>query len=229
MLIYMPRLKKTTGISSIIISLFRKLYLLMKFFGLTKSYDLVEAEKEDMISIYKFRFHIYCEVDKLLEQSLYPEGQESDRFDNGSRHFYIRDRDKIVAYLRLIPACNFVLPTEREFGLDLSYIDRSKLFEISRFMVDPGYRGKYLSIDMYRGILLFAKNYEVAYYLSCVEDWFLSSFQSIFGKLNVIGDPKFCFNAWNHAFLLDVVNILNKVKLKRNIAYRYFNKYIYGF
>jgi ubiquinone/menaquinone biosynthesis C-methylase UbiE/N-acyl-L-homoserine lactone synthetase len=91
---------------------------------------------------FRLRYNVYCEELGSLHAASYPEGLESDHFDDFAVHFIALREGKIHGYVRLVrgPGGNLLL--EERFTLP-SHIhkNRTELMEISRWIVSAPFRG----------------------------------------------------------------------------------------
>ena len=96
-------------------------------------------------SALELRFQVYCLECNFLSPDDYPDGVETDEYDDNSVHFYAFDsHEELVGYVRLVrPDDEAILPIQRTCKLS---VDRSALpppplvAEVSRLMVRNDYR-----------------------------------------------------------------------------------------
>lgn len=190
-------------------------------------YEIVVADKEDLIEeIYRFRFKVYCLIDELLDKENYPKEIERDEYDEHSVQIVALNRNKEIAgTVRIIPNVPLGLPTIKEFGLEekLKGFPFDRAVEISRFMIAPRYRGTMLMLDLCKAAYLYTKEKGVKYYIGCGEDWFLKLIGKVFGKVETIGNPIFCFNAINYPFLIDTKKFESETRKRNWFLFQYFN------
>ncbi|MFC1687446.1 GNAT family N-acyltransferase [Patescibacteria group bacterium] len=193
-----------------------------------KKYRIVKAESDDMIKkVYKLRYEIYCNEVKLLNGEECNDRVESDEFDIHSIHLAVLDRkNEVVGTVRLIKNSILGLPTINEFKLSerLEKVNKEKTLEISRFMVKKNFRKTMLMVDMCKAVYQYTKQNDYHYMLGCAEKWFIISMNQLFGPLNVIGDPKFCFNAMNHPFILGVEEAERNNRKISKVLHKYFSE-----
>lgn len=206
---------------------FQKVNFLIKQFFLViylrrpyKKYhiELVNTDRQRE-EIYHLRFEIYCLRDKLLRPEDYPNGMECDKYDGDSIHFIVYDtKKKPVGTVRLILQTDNGFPTEDEFMLEsiVKKIQPKTIAEVSRFLVVPEYRKSLLMVDLCKTVYLYSKKNGIDFWVGCVENWFLDSLNRLLGPIDVVSQPKFCFNAMNYPFLLPLAtaekNVLEKGK-----------------
>jgi N-acyl amino acid synthase of PEP-CTERM/exosortase system len=106
-------------------------------FGKIKTPDLLQEA-------YKLRYQVYCKECHFIQESDYPLGYETDRFDEHSSHFGGFDnQQRLVGSVRLIlPSCKKFPIEEHCSGLhvDPSVIPREKCAEVSRLTISKLYR-----------------------------------------------------------------------------------------
>lgn len=192
-----------------------------------KKYSIVLVKDDRMMKkLYKLRYDIYCEDVHLLKKENYPEKIEKDEYDDHSIHFAVLNREKeVVGTIRLIKNSELNLPTIDEFDLHKTFneIPRNGIVEISRFMVRKDFRKTMLMVDLCKTVYLYCKKNNYEYILGCAEKWFIKSLNQLMGPLNIIGEPKFCFNAINYPFLLGVEEAERNVSKISKILLKYFN------
>lgn len=186
----------------------------------------IAKDKSLMADLYKFRYRMYCLVDKLLNKEKFPRGYEIDDYDEHSVHFVALDKEKrIIGTVRIIKNSVFGLPTAKEFNLEnkLKNLPSKKIVELSRFIIAPGYRKSLLLLDLCKAIYFYSKENSIKYYLGCVEKWFLKKIEKVFGEINIVGKPLFCFNAMNYPFLLNIKDLERRAQKQNKLLFDYFN------
>lgn len=111
---------------------------------------LSEVQKRQ---VYGVRYRVYCEEFKYEAVDLFPEGLETDEFDNVSRHCLVvhRRTGMPAGCVRLVPALGSrlekPLPLEKFCSPSLNFeqidslgLERSSVCEISRLAVDGAFR-----------------------------------------------------------------------------------------
>jgi len=114
--------------------------------------ELVSSEAQRKL-VYEVRYRVYCEEFNYEAVDLFPDGLETDEYDQVSRHCLVihRRTGMPAGCVRLVPAVGsieeFPLPLERYCikSLDLAMINslalaRSSVCEISRLAVDGAFR-----------------------------------------------------------------------------------------
>lgn len=193
-----------------------------------KKYKIILVKNNDQLKkSYRFRYHLYCEVEKLLKKEDYPNKLEFDKFDEHSIHFVALDNnDNIVGTIRLIKDSELGFPTEEEFNLKeiMKKDNRKKTIEVSRLMTTKEYRKSFLSNDLYKAIYKYSNQNNIEFWLGCVEIWLLKKIKAVFDNIEIIGEPKFCFNAMNYPFLIDLKKMQKELKIKNKFLFYYLNK-----
>lgn len=104
----------------------------------------VDDNKELLKETFKLRYEIYCQETDFLDDNDYPDGIESDIYDDHSIHFAALDKgNNVVGTLRLILESEHAFPLEDHCpNYDKSKIDfpRSQLAEISRLAISKTWR-----------------------------------------------------------------------------------------
>ncbi len=107
-------------------------------------FKIVEAKDVELIKkIYRFRCAIACDELKILKREDFPDGLETDEYDNFSTHLAALTKvGEVIACLRLIHDSPIGYPTKNEMKIekDLSFIDPNREGEISRIFIHNRYR-----------------------------------------------------------------------------------------
>lgn len=191
-----------------------------------KKYSIERVDSDEVMKkIYKLRYDIYCKEVKLLSEQECRDQYEKDEFDPKSIHLVVLNKKReVVGTVRLIKNSDFGLPTIDEFDLQtkLEKINKDKVLEISRFMVKRDYRKTMLMVDMCKAVYQYTKENNYDYMMGCAEKWFIRSMNQLFGPLNIISDPKFCFNAMNYPFIIGVEEAERNTLRISKVLYKFF-------
>jgi N-acyl amino acid synthase of PEP-CTERM/exosortase system len=114
-------------------------------------FEMVPAISDELkIEVYKLRYQVFCIDNKIFNSEHYPDGLETDDFDQRSVHYLIRHRKSgdFAATTRLIlPDANDpekLFPLELHCKVDnvavMRGINRNHLAEISRFCVSKAFK-----------------------------------------------------------------------------------------
>lgn len=106
---------------------------------------LKHAKVGALQSAFELRYQVYCIECSFLSPDDYPDGVESDEYDDGAAHFYAFDSDdELVGYVRLVrPAADALFPIQQRCALSVDGAqlpDPAQAAEISRLMVRGDYR-----------------------------------------------------------------------------------------
>lgn len=96
-------------------------------------------------SAFELRYNVYCLECRFLDAGAYPEGLETDSYDEASAHFCSYNlKDELVGYVRLVsPDANGQFPWQQyctELVDDVALPPNGQSAEISRLMVRQDYR-----------------------------------------------------------------------------------------
>lgn len=111
------------------------------------------GENTDLEAVFRLRYRVYCEYLRSLNPNEYPEGMETDSFDEHAIHFGAFEGNRIVGYVR------FVKDSPRGFLLD-GHVDLPDT--IPRFTTLEGSRligHKRYGVDVPTLLLAFAHDY----------------------------------------------------------------------
>ena len=94
---------------------------------------------------FKLRYEVYCLENNFLAVEDYPDGIESDEYDDEAAHFYAFDEhEELVGYVRLVrPNADQLFPMQRHCSIwsDAATLPaRSEAAEVSRLIVRSDYR-----------------------------------------------------------------------------------------
>lgn len=106
------------------------------------------ANSQELEQWYALRFKEYCVHHRYLDPANYPSKQEYDKYDLFSDHILVFSEDQVIGGCRLIsPKPCYLM--EEQFKLP-SDIDRNKMVEISRVLMDSSWRGHKLYLHLLR-------------------------------------------------------------------------------
>lgn len=111
------------------------------------SFIRVDDNEDLLYQTYRLRYKIYCEEKNFLDPKDYPDGIESDVFDNHSMHFAALTREgEVIGTMRVILHSDLGFPIEEHCTVlsdDWNNVPKDKCVEVSRFAVCKSYqRGK---------------------------------------------------------------------------------------
>jgi N-acyl-L-homoserine lactone synthetase len=106
--------------------------------GTDLAFRLITSE-EDMELVFKHRFEVFCLEAKVIPAEKFPDGKESDGYDDNSVHTAIVEHGNIVAYTRLVLPCN-AFPMEASTNLPEDMFPRGKSVETSRALIPKEFR-----------------------------------------------------------------------------------------
>ncbi len=94
---------------------------------------------------FKLRYEVYCLEHNFLSVDDYPDGVESDEYDDEAAHFYAFDeQEELVGYVRLVrPGADQLFPMQRHCSIssDAATLPaHGEAAEVSRLMVRSDYR-----------------------------------------------------------------------------------------
>ena len=190
-----------------------------------KSYRIEIVKDKNLIKrVFKLRYKLYCETYKLLDKGDYPNRKEEDEYDQYSEQIAVfDDSDNMVGTVRIIKNSPIGFPTEKEFDLKIDNRKRNQTIEISRIMVEPDFKKTMLFIDVLKAVYTYTKRNNCKYWIGCAEDWFIKNINKLFREVKIIGESKFCFNALNYPFFMEVRAAERAVKKSNYLLFYYFN------
>lgn len=129
-----------------------------EFIGNTEFTFRMVPPGESLEPIYRLRYQVYCQECNFLKAEDYPDGIESDKYDQHSLHFVAETDFGPVGYARLVMNSALRYPLEEHYKkgdlkINLAEMDRKKLCEISRLIISKKMRrrvndGLYYSPDL---------------------------------------------------------------------------------
>ena len=106
----------------------------------------VDNNKDLLTATYRLRYEIFCNETHFLNSGDYPDGIETDIYDNHSLHFAaLNPKGDVVATVRLVLKSDIAFPLEKHcprLFIDKNSLPRPYLAEISRLAVNKKYRGR---------------------------------------------------------------------------------------
>lgn len=92
---------------------------------------------DELDSVFRLRYQVYCLERGYECQEDYPDGRETDEYDQYSLHFIACSGTKPVGTVRLILPNPLAFPIEKHCGVDIASISRgdTRVAEISRLAV----------------------------------------------------------------------------------------------
>lgn len=195
-----------------------------------------EARPEEMDNIYRLRYRVYGLEKHFIDPQVYPNGKESDNYDQHSIHYVAvkkiaRCEDKILGVLRLVMGSklllvcnqgeNLTLPIAAHFELHQP-VDIGISAELSRLIVAPEERQLTTQIlgglicEAYRGAL----EYKVNNLYAVLEVPLLKMLRRIGLPFEDAGKENWYYNSLNIPELLQVDKALKVLPSRNPTLYR---------
>lgn len=172
---------------------------------------------------------MYCLEHKFLDPKQFPDGRESDQYDEHAVHIAAIDkRGSVVGIIRLIHASKTILPTEKSHKLAaiLSGLKDKGVVEISRLIIDPKYRKTFLFLDLLKVAFNYSKSHHINYWIGSIEEKFYNYLKQAFGFFPLFEERKFIYNTWNYSFLIDLAKFEEVFKQDNRILHYIFKSRI---
>lgn len=197
---------------------------IFKFYRLRKTFSSgVLGVDSDLSEVFKLRYNVYCLEKKYLNSNHFLDGQETDEYDDKSIHFFVKATkvNKMVGYARLIPGSFYdILPLEKQFSAikDQNY-SRDSLYEVSRLIVDPGYRRNVLGghfvlyLLMYR-ILEYGLSSRVDFLTAAIDNDVLKLLQRLGVPFTIVSESLHYMGSDSTFVLIDFRKEVRQNKLK---------------
>lgn len=201
---------------------FLTLFLLHLDFRSRKIVFRPPQNEEELRAMYRLRYRVYCQEYKFLSAKNYPDGQEKDEFDNRSEYILaVQNSSQIIGCVRLIKPAAVPFPTEKEFNV--KNVDKQRTVEISRLIVERPYRSTKVGIGLYRGIYHKCVELGYTFILEAMEKELARWINYLFLRFIPISIPQKYFGTLNIAFIADVHDISEAVKIDNPLLHRYLN------
>lgn len=149
-------------------------------------------DPQELDETFRLRYKVYCEEHEFLDKAGYPDGRETDEYDNHSIHFVLRDSSgEIAATVRLITNSELQFPVEKHFDFDIKVAieNRDHLAEISRLIVSRKYRRHHLLLALIKGIYVYVKEHKITHVYSVLDDRLFPTLLKIGFPYKRIGQP----------------------------------------
>lgn len=181
------------------------------------------SDKEELDEIYRIRYQVYCEEYKYLESKDYPNGRESDKFDEHSLHLVVRHKSgDLAATARLIIGHPVGLPILKNFDIDFSVPnDKAKnVAEVSRLIVGKTYRRKHLLMVLVKGLYLLVKEKKINDVFCVIDDRLYPHLIDLGIPVKKIGQPKI-FQGVTAPYLIQVDELEELMREKNKSLLRF--------
>ncbi|WP_044663902.1 acyl-homoserine-lactone synthase [Syntrophaceticus schinkii] len=151
-------------------------------------------EKEDVFSL---RYRVFCLEKKWLNPEEYPDGKETDEYDQHSVHFLAaNDTSKIVGTARAIFPSELGLPVFNNFEDIATPDDVERYVELSRLIVAKETRGLTVTIGLLKSILNWCLYEGITTAFVIVEERMLNFLLRLGYPFRKAGPGKFYFGAY---------------------------------
>jgi N-acyl-L-homoserine lactone synthetase len=164
--------------------------------GKIMEYRVVKTikEKEDVFSL---RYRVFCLEKKWLNPEEYPDGKETDEYDQHSVHFLAaNDTSKIVGTARAIFPSELGLPVFNNFEDIATPDDVERYVELSRLIVAKETRGLTVTIGLLKSILNWCLYEGITTAFVIVEEKMLNFLLRLGYPFRKAGPGKFYFGAY---------------------------------
>jgi len=160
----------------------------------------VENQSE-LEAIYRLRYAVYCLERKFLPAEDYPDGRETDEFDEHCVQFVALDTDddgQPLGCFRLILPNHHGFPCEEHFELSRKSPEPMRTVEMSRLIVSPGARRmwRHILMGLSKEIYIYNNANVVRYNYAVIDEGFLVvlkkfglPFKAIGPKGSYMGEP----------------------------------------
>src|SRR3989338_9815926 len=132
----------------------------------SRYYIIISQDSSLLDASYRLRYEVYCLEKQYLDKNLYPDGRETDIYDQYSVHIFALDKyNKIVGMTRLINSYLNTLQIENDFDIKdrLLKLSKARIVEVLRLIVRKDYRKTFLFIDLLRAILIYSRENKIDY------------------------------------------------------------------
>ena len=151
-------------------------------------------EKED---VFRLRYRVFCLEKKWLNPEEYPDGKETDEYDQHSVHFLAaNDTSKIVGTARAIFPSELGLPVFNNFEDIATPDDVERYVELSRLIVAKETRGLTVTIGLLKSILNWCLYEGITTAFVIVEERMLNFLLRLGYPFRKAGPGKFYFGAY---------------------------------
>ena len=164
--------------------------------GKMMEYRVVKTlkEKED---VFRLRYRVFCLEKKWLNPEEYPDGKETDEYDQHSVHFLAaNDTAKIVGTARAIFPSELGLPVFNNFEDIAIPDDVERYVELSRLIVAKETRGLTVTIGLLKSILNWCLYEGITTAFVIVEERMLNFLLRLGYPFRKAGPGKFYFGAY---------------------------------
>ncbi len=138
------------------------------------------TQPQDLETLFRLRYQVYCREQGLLNPEHYPDGLERDAFDDHSAHFATFDQDgRVAAAIRMVrpdSACG--LPFQQHCPLfdNVLLPDPALAGEVSRLVLNRGFRTPpggggtgTVVMEVYRAMYQHSREQDIRYWYAAME------------------------------------------------------------
>ncbi|MBI2626078.1 MAG: GNAT family N-acetyltransferase [Candidatus Nealsonbacteria bacterium] len=152
------------------------------------------STKKDLDEVFRLRYRVYCASSgenkpSDLRPEDYPDGRETDQWDDYAVHFAAFDNGKAVGCLRLIlGSCPFGFLMETAFKLPLD-LNRKRGVEASRMAVDPVMRSRGLKQKLDQAAMKWSLKNGYIWWCVAIRTFLLPPSRKAGWRIREIGKP----------------------------------------
>lgn len=185
--------------------------------------------EEELRQVQQLRYQVYCIEKKFLSADNYPDGIETDEYDQHSIHLVAisENNGKIAGTLRLILNSEHRFPVEKHCNLYQPIEDRKHSVEFSRLIVEKEYR-KDFAISIMMGLSREAYRYllkeDIEHCYAVLEVQFLRMLKRLGIQFRPIGSKEWCFNTENQSVYASVSECEKQLKENNAKFYAYLHE-----
>ena len=170
--------------------------------------EVVDFHSAKFEKISRFRYQTYCKELRFLDEKDYPDGRETDKYDQYSTHIVVFMGKNIAGYVRVIePDGLESLPIFEHF--DVERPRTRKICEISRFVVSPEYRKhktlrRLITLKLMGRMKETIENKDLSIIYAVVEEWLYKSLVKRGYEFKKITDGHFHMGAITYPIKLEM-------------------------
>ena len=143
--------------------------------------------QEDIDRGFELRHDVFCKEMQVIDGDKFPDGRESDDYDDNSLHTAIMEEEEMIAYARIILPCN-KFPIERSNTLPTSF-NRAKTVETSRGLAIKNKRHGNLTWYMFNNIYSLCQENDMDAILSFSNAIMFNAYKKRSVPFRYVGEP----------------------------------------
>jgi N-acyl-L-homoserine lactone synthetase len=168
---------------------------------------------------YRLRYHVYCQDKKFLDPELYPDGIETDKYDDIAAHFYHVENNRVVGTMRIIPwseELSFPTADRAQFlvgTLNALEYPINTTAEISRLCLSRGCGDRCSAIlAMFKDLYAVSKRAGITHWFSSFERSLYKVLKKYSVRFNMLSDAEIDYYGKVYLYGVSIVELESEIQ-----------------